>query len=478
MPSRLYFSSTNHEPSEFGFLGLIWAMIKVMVGSAGASPKRVTSPEPASVTEPTHVPAHRRFNRSSAAYDAAIGSELLREQQSRENATERVFAQTRLPAKKNRLVVPLLFVGVLLIAATVTFALAYLRDHHLTPADTASLQALPAQNARLGMRARQQGEDLLVSWDGTSQAVQSATDGLLQIDDGAQHREIALDRAGIASRSMLYKPTSEDVVFRLEVRGKEGVHAAESLEVVGTRPRSADLEASRTPAAAPEVTPKPSRPKAENSLPTTLASNRRGSKKVNAGRLPSQPVSRRAPKVIEAAGRAFRAPNQPLSAEKAPSLSIASVTAAQPSPLSGQQLPKPPPQTSSTATKSANNTNGIAGSPAEAPSSVRGSISTNGMSSAAASYIPPRPLKWTAPNAKSLGLSKMAAATDVQIKVRIDDSGHVTAAHALLDGSPHDEALTGAVTAAVKQWIFEPAKMHGKNVPSEETVVIRVGPRE
>jgi hypothetical protein len=72
----------------------------------------------------------------------------------------------------------------------------------------------------------------------------------------------------------------------------------------------------------------------------------------------------------------------------------------------------------------------------------------------------------------------MSAATDVQIKVRIDDSGHVTAAHALLDGSPHDEALTGAVTAAVKQWIFEPAKMHGKNVPSEETVVIRVGPRE
>jgi hypothetical protein len=454
-------------------------MIKVMVGSAGASPKRVTSPPPASVTEPTHIPAHRRFNRSSAAYDAAIGSELPREQQSsQENATERVLAQNRLPAKKNRLLVPFLFVAVLLIAASVTFALAYLRDHHLTPADTASVQGLPAQNARLGMRARQQGEDLLVSWDGKSQAVQSATDGLLQIDDGAQHREIALDRAGIASCSMLYKPTSDDVVLRLEVRGKEGVHGAESLEVVGTRPRSADLEAPLTPAAAPEVTAEPIRPKAEKSLPAALASNRRGSKKVNTARPPSQPVSRRGPKVIEAAGRAFRASNQPLATEKAPSLSIASVTAAQPSPLSGQQLPKPPPQTSNAAAKAANNTTETARSPAEASSPVRGSISTNGMSSGAASYIPPRPLKWTAPNAKSLGVSKMAAATDVQIKVRIDDSGHVTAAHALLDGSPHDEALTGAVTAAVKQWIFEPAKMHGKNVPSEETVVIRVGPRE
>jgi hypothetical protein len=454
-------------------------MIKVMVGSAGASPKRITSPEPASVTEPTHIPGHRRFNRSSAAHDGAIAPEPRREQQSHENATERVLAQTRVPVKKNRLLVPFSFLAVLLVAASVTFALAYFRDHHLTPADTAaSVQGLPAQNVRLGMRARQQGEDLLVSWDGKSQPVQSATDGLLQIDDGAQHREIALDRAGIASCSMLYKPTSDDVVFRLEVRGKEGVHGAESLEVVGTRPRSADLEAPLTPAAAPEVTPEPNRPKAEKSLPTALASNRRGSKKLNTARPASQPVSRRSPKVIEAAGRAFRASNQQVPAEKAPSLSIASVTAAQPSPLSGQQLPKPPPETSNTAAKSANNTTEIAGSPAEASSPVRGSISTNRMSSAAASYIPPRPLKWTAPNAKSLGLSKMAAASDVQIKVRIDDSGHVTAAHALLDGSPHDEALTGAVTAAVKQWIFEPAKMHGKNVPSEETVVIRVGPRE
>jgi hypothetical protein len=380
MPSSLYLFSTNHERSGLGFLGLIWAMIKVMVGSAGASPKRIPSPERASVTEPTHIPAHRRFNRSSAAYDAAIDSELRRQQQSVESATEPVLGPTRVPAKKNRLLVPLLFLAVLLVAASVTFALAYLRDHHLTPADAAALvQGSPAQNARLGMRARQQGEDLLVSWDGKSQAVQSATDGLLQVDDGAQHREIALDRAGIASCSMLYRPTSDDVVFRLEVRGKGGLHGAESLEVVGARPRTPELESSRTPAAVPEVTSEP-RPKAENSSPTALASNRRGAKKVNAARPASQPASRRASKAVEASGRAFRPSSQALAAEKAPSLSMAAVTAAQPSPLSGQQLPKPPPQTSNTAAKSANHAAETAGSPAEPSSPLRGSTSTNGMS--------------------------------------------------------------------------------------------------
>src|SRR5947209_466752 len=103
-------------------------MIKVMVGSAGTSPKRRPSERPASVTEPTHIPGHRRVNRSSAAHHADIPPEPRREQPSNENATERVLAQTRAPAKKNRLLVPLLFVAVLLIAASVTFALAYLRD--------------------------------------------------------------------------------------------------------------------------------------------------------------------------------------------------------------------------------------------------------------------------------------------------------------------------------------------------------------
>jgi hypothetical protein len=92
-------------------------------------------------------------------------------------------------------------------------------------------------------------------------------------------------------------------------------------------------------------------------------------------------------------------------------------------------------------------------------------------------YVPARPIKWAAPDAKSLGISRISAPTDVAVKVRIDESGHVAAAHALLDGSVHDESVLAAVAAAVKQWIFEPAKMQGKNVPSDDTIVIHLDPK-
>lgn len=457
------------------FRGHIWAMIGVMGGSAGTSSKR-TLPERASA-EVTHIPSHRRFNRP-AVYDRATHPDLLLEQESLDAEAPPALAETRVPATRNRLVVVLLFAAVFVVAAGVTFALAYFRDRRSTSVRTAASVQGMSRSARLGMRARQQGDALLLSWDGKSPAVQSATDGLLQIDDGAQHREIALDHAGIVSCSMLYKPNSDNVVFRLELRGKEGVRGAESLEVVGTQTRTADLQVPHAPAPTQEAKSEPNTPKLEKLSRAAVASQRHGSKKVNAANRGSQTVSRRTPKLSEAAGRVPRPSGQLVdAAEKAPSLSIASITAAQPSPLSAQQLPKPPPESSTVAAKSTNRPTGTANS-MKPSSPVRDSASSHGMRSTPASYVPPRPLKWTAPSAKSLGISRMSAATDVQVKVRIDDSGHVTAAHALLDGPPHDEAVTAAVTAAVKQWIFEPAKMQGKNVPSEETVVIRVGPRE
>jgi hypothetical protein len=447
-------------------------MIKTM---AGTSPERTTLRGPASA-EVTHIPSHRRFNRP-AVYDRAIDADLPQEQQSLDTAVQPELAETQAPATKKHLVIALTM-AVFLIAASVTFALAYLRDRRSTAVETeASVQAMSPRSAPLGMWARQQAENLLLSWDGKSQAVQSATDGLLQIDDGPQHREIALDHAAIASGSMLYKPTSDDIVFRLEIRGKEGVRGAESLEVVGPRSRTAELEPPRPSAPAQEAKPEPISRNAENSLPAAVVSKRHGSKKVNSAKPGSQALSRRSPKLSAAVGRAPRPSGQPMDARaKAPALSMASIAAAQPSPFSTQQLPKPPPESSTVVAKSTTHSTESAGSPTRPSSPVRDSISRDGTKSLPASYVPPRPVKWTAPSAKSLGISRMSAATDVQIKVKIDDSGRVTAAHALLDGSTHNEAVTAAVTAAVKQWIFEPAKMQGKNVPSEETVVIRVGP--
>ncbi len=92
----------------------------------------------------------------------------------------------------------------------------------------------------------------------------------------------------------------------------------------------------------------------------------------------------------------------------------------------------------------------------------------------APAYLPPRPIKWVKPDLKLASLSGQSESADIKVKVKIDETGHVVAAHALIDGPRHDERLMAAAAAAVRQWIFEPAKAHGTNVPSEDTIVIHV----
>jgi len=91
-----------------------------------------------------------------------------------------------------------------------------------------------------------------------------------------------------------------------------------------------------------------------------------------------------------------------------------------------------------------------------------------------AAYVPPRPIKWVKPDVTGLLAIKRFGSADINVKVRIDATGRVVAAHALLDGATHDERLMNAAEAAVRQWVFEPARARGVNVPSEDIVVIRV----
>jgi hypothetical protein len=438
------------------------------VGTAGTSRKRTLEPV---MTQATSLSDQTTFDEEPSLSDRAFHPHLSVEQRAalvlatRPELIEAPVAEVT----ENRLKAAWLFAAVFLTAASATFAVAYLRARQSTAIASVPhiIQEVPVRSARLGMRAQAQGDDLLISWNGNSPALRSATDGLLQIDDGPEHREIALDRGGITSASMIYRPISGDVVFRLELRGTDGVRAAESLEVVGTPTRTADFKAQR----------QPNPPSAGNILSEQGAvaerprSKAQGSTELHRADAGSETVRRASPTLGRTEVPAVRPSSQQMAAmQKPPSLSMSSVSAPQPSSLSGQELPKPPPEPSSAVRESVSrkgtNTAAAAGSTASQPSSVQNM-----------GYVPPRPIKWSAPSAKSLGVSRISAPTDFEIKVRIDESGRVVAAHALLDRTRHDETVTAAVTAAVKQWIFEPAKMQGKSVASEQTVVIRVDPR-
>ncbi|MGI9074533.1 MAG: hypothetical protein ACR2JB_25185 [Bryobacteraceae bacterium] len=414
------------------------------------------------------MPGQRTFDEPSVS-DRSFHPHLSVEQRTAlVLATRPELIETPVPrVAENRLKAVWLIAAVFLTAASATFAVAYLRARRSAMVSVPRIiQEVPVRSAGLGMRAQAQGDALLLSWNGKNSALQSASNGLLQIDDGSEHREIALDRGGIASASVVYRPVSNDVLFRLELRGSDGLRAAESLEVVGTRTRAGDFEAQRLP-----DTRNAGKSLSEGTVADQPGSKENGSKEVNTADAGFQTVTRATPKLGRTEVAAVRPSSRPAVAmQKPPSFSMSSVSAGQPSSLSGQELPKPPPEPSSafgqTAPRHGINTAAAPGNTAGQPAGVQ----TMG-------YVPPRPIKWAAPSAKSLGASRISAPTDFEIKVRIDESGRVTAAHALLDRTRHDETVSAAVTAAVKQWIFEPAKIQGKNVASEQTIVIRVDPR-
>ncbi len=98
--------------------------------------------------------------------------------------------------------------------------------------------------AGLGLRVEGHEDRLLLSWNQRSPIVIGAREAILAIDDGSQHREVHLGSDQLADGSVLYKPASDDVAFRLEVRGNQGSTTAESIRVLdGGKPARAGFAA-------------------------------------------------------------------------------------------------------------------------------------------------------------------------------------------------------------------------------------------
>lgn len=309
--------------------------------------------------------------------------------------------------------------AVFLFAAGATFLLFFFRTSSVT-ASTPQAGALhDPRTASFDLRVQTDGPGLLLTWNRYSRAVQSAQNAVLAIQDGSQHREIALDRNQIANGSVFYRPASDDVSFRLDVRDVHGSDFAQVLRVLDSSPRKPTAEVSHadTTPASPK-TQMDQRPR-ESAL------------KPAAARRPARPplASTRSP-----------IPAPPVALTTTPSTEDPVTSLWQPTPIApSPDIPKPT----------------VLASPAPKDTPA---------------YVPPRPLKWIQPSLA------MAEPLDVRVKIRIDETGHVTSAHALMDGPKRDRKVMAAAAAAVRQWTFEPAKAHGSNVPCEETIVIHLGP--
>jgi TonB family protein len=65
------------------------------------------------------------------------------------------------------------------------------------------------------------------------------------------------------------------------------------------------------------------------------------------------------------------------------------------------------------------------------------------------------------------------SAVEVKVVVKLDESGHVIDARLIEGKKKFGSILRNAALSAAKQWVFEPASLHGKSIASEHTIVFQ-----
>jgi len=87
-----------------------------------------------------------------------------------------------------------------------------------------------ASDFALALAVERTGQNLTVHWNPDAPAVRSASNGVLEIDDGGETKRVELDRANLSGGSMVYRNASEKVHFRLVVYLDSGLSVTEEME--------------------------------------------------------------------------------------------------------------------------------------------------------------------------------------------------------------------------------------------------------
>jgi hypothetical protein len=91
-----------------------------------------------------------------------------------------------------------------------------------------------------------------------------------------------------------------------------------------------------------------------------------------------------------------------------------------------------------------------------------------------ATYRPAVPLRKTKPE---IPASLVRRGSSVEVIVRVDAAGHVSEAHAVGPGGTIPDSLAAQVLDASRRWTFTPAKVHGRGVVSDYTIVYSFSPQ-
>ncbi len=321
---------------------------------------------------------------------------------------------------------------VFLFAAGVTFSAIYIDALRTTTGLTVPrfVRAILPDRS-LGLHVEYQGDHLLVAWDVQSPTVRAAVAGVLQIEDGGEGRTVHLDASQVAAGSILYKPASDDITFHLELYSDQGNTNVESIRVLAPR----DAPAPTTPAV---VTPE-SEPKHVSENPA----------------VPGEPVEskRRTRPISEISdGRTSAIDSDEHNTEPAVE------------PARRMHTPRyiPPVSTPPSATMTKSPTGAA---PHAMPDGKTLSL-----------FNPARPLRQVMPNTAAFRSALLDKPVRVTVIVSIDRNGHVRRAALAPGEAPLSSGLPGAALAAAREWVFEPATLHGTPIESQHSIVFEFEP--
>jgi TonB family protein len=133
--------------------------------------------------------------------------------------------------------------------------------------DNNTAATAPADSSALELRVQRSGGDLVLIWNRDSDVVRKAAGAVLSISDGDRQENAQLDIDTLRSGTITYTPATGDVVFKLEVTGKDQAKTSSALvralqmrpspmppagdQAAATQPATAPTPAAEAPAPAP-----------------------------------------------------------------------------------------------------------------------------------------------------------------------------------------------------------------------------------
>ena len=291
--------------------------------------------------------------------------------------------------------------------------------------------------AHVDLQVQQRSDGrLLLRW--TPNSVKIAKFGVVEIEDGSEHRSLRLDSNQLANGSILYAPVSRDLTFRLNAFS-------------GDQRISAFMRVVNGSVAPPRADP---RELAQNGPANKHRFNQNPEPSMRSQSHTEVLKSIRASTVIAVAPNTNNSAAHGLNPLKAASFS------------EGPQRSVTEPMTRKQ----------VFPTPVESLVALRGAASNSGKY-LSEGISPARPLRQVPPSPANWGTLSLFRPVDIDVQVRIDDEGHVAEARVINNPTDDNNILATAALNAAKQWIFEPEQVHGKRVPSDHRIVFHFRPQ-